>query len=352
MTNKINIFSIWLLSLTFSICAIILIGGYTRISDSGLSITEWLPISGVIYPLSEAQWNIEFSKYKEIDEFILVNNAMTLNEFKIIYFWEWFHRFFARLIGALYLIPLIYFLIKKQIHRSYKLRVFSIGFLLGVQAVIGWYMVKSGLVGRIDVSQYRLAMHLTMAFVILGITFQTLLDSNMKYISNKKFYYKPGNEFLFLLLFLFIFLQIAYGAFVSGTHSGLLFNTWPMYDGNIFPLIENNLLSGFVNFFETREYIIFVHRTSALLILLLVIYINYILYKKNGAISKSYLLMAFNFTFILQILLGVMMTFQNIPWHLALAHQGNSIILFLISLSMWMLSKKSLQKNFIEETLS
>ena len=349
---KINIFSIWLLSLIVSICAIILIGGYTRISDSGLSITEWLPVTGVMYPLNNLQWQVEFSKYQQIDEFMLVNSTMTLNEFKVIYFWEWFHRFFARLIGALYLIPLIYLLAIKKIHRSYQLRIFSVGFLLGVQAVIGWYMVKSGLVGRIDVSQYRLAMHLTMAFVILGITFQTLLDSNMKYISNKKFYYKPGNAFLFFLLFLFIFLQIAYGAFVSGTHSGLLFNTWPMYDGNIFPLIENNLLSGFVNFFETREYIIFVHRTSALLILLLVIYINYILYKKNGATSKSYLLFAFNFTFILQILLGVMMTFQNIPWHLALAHQGNSIILFLISLSMWMLSKKSLQKNFNEETLS
>ena len=349
---KINIFSIWLLSLIVSICAIILIGGYTRISDSGLSITEWLPVTGVMYPLNNYQWQVEFSKYQQIDEFMLVNSTMTLNEFKVIYFWEWFHRFFARLIGALYLIPLIYLLFKKKIHRSYQLRIFSVGFLLGVQAVIGWYMVKSGLVGRIDVSQYRLAMHLTMAFVILGITFQTLLASNMKYISNKKFYYKPGNAFLFLLLFLFIFLQIAYGAFVSGTHSGLLFNTWPMYDGNIFPLIENNLLSGFVNFFETREYIIFVHRTSALLILLLVVYINYTLYKKNGAISKSYLLLAFNITFILQILLGVMMTFQNIPWHLALAHQGNSIILFLISLSMWMLSKKSLQKNFNEETLS
>ena len=349
---KINIFSIWLSSLIVSICAIILIGGYTRISDSGLSITEWLPVTGVMYPLNNYQWQVEFSKYQQIDEFMLVNSTMTLNEFKVIYFWEWFHRFFARLIGALYLIPLVYLLIKKKIHRSYQLRIFLVGFLLGVQAVIGWYMVKSGLVGRIDVSQYRLAMHLTMAFVILGITFQTLLESNMKYISNKKFYYKPGNEFLFLLLFLFIFLQIAYGAFVSGTHSGLLFNTWPMYDGNIFPLIENNLLNGFVNFFETREYIIFVHRTSALLILLLVIYINYILYKKNSAINKSYLLLTFNFTFILQILLGVMMTFQNIPWHLALAHQGNSIILFLISLSMWMLSKKSLQKNFNEETLS
>ncbi len=349
---KINIFSIWLLSLTIAICAIIIIGGYTRISDSGLSITEWLPVTGIMYPLSNYQWQVEFSKYQQIDEFMLVNSAMTLNEFKIIYFWEWFHRFFARLIGALYLIPLIYMLIKKKIHKKYLFRIFLIGFLLGIQAFIGWYMVKSGLVGRIDVSQYRLAMHLTMAFVILGITFQTFLVSNIKYIDNKRFYYKLGNEFLFLLLFLFIFLQIAYGAFVSGTHSGLLFNTWPTYNGSIFPYIENKVLSGFINFFETGEYIIFVHRTFALLVLLLVIHINYILYKKNREIIKSYLLILFNLSFVLQILLGVLMTFQNIPWHLALAHQGNAIILFLISLSMWVLSKKSLQKTFSEETLS
>ena len=180
---KINIFSIWLLSLTIAICAIIIIGGYTRISDSGLSITEWLPVTGIMYPLSNYQWQVEFSKYQQIDEFMLVNSAMTLNEFKIIYFWEWFHRFFARLIGAIYIIPLVYMLIKKKIHKKYLFRIFLIGFLLGIQAFIGWYMVKSGLVGRIDVSQYRLAMHLTMAFVILGITFQTFLLSNIKSVS-------------------------------------------------------------------------------------------------------------------------------------------------------------------------
>ena len=342
---KINIFSIWLLSLSLSICAIILIGGYTRISDSGLSITEWLPITGVMYPLSEAQWQVEFSKYQKIDEFMLVNSAMTLNEFKFIYFWEWFHRFFARFVGVLYLAPLIYLLINKKVHKDYLARIFLVGFLLVVQAVIGWYMVKSGLVGRVDVSQYRLAMHLSMAFIILGITFQTFLDASISHTDNKNVIYKNNSEFLFLLLLLFIFLQIAYGAFVSGTHSGLLFNTWPMYNGNIFPLIENNYLTGFINFFETGEYIIFVHRTFAIFLLLLVFYINYIFYKKNTLINKSYLLLAFNLIFIFQIVLGILMTFQNIPWYLALAHQGNSIILFLISITMWVLSKKSLQIN-------
>ena len=176
MTVKINIFSIWLLSLTFSICAIILIGGYTRISDSGLSITEWLPISGVLYPFSETQWQVEFSKYQKIDEFMLINSTMSLNEFKFIYFWEWFHRFFARFIGVLYLIPLIYLLIKKKIKRVYLKRIFAVGFFLVIQAFIGWYMVKSGLVGRVDVSQYRLALHLTMAFIILGLTFYTFVS--------------------------------------------------------------------------------------------------------------------------------------------------------------------------------
>ena len=342
MTVKINIFSIWLLSLTLFICAIILIGGYTRISDSGLSITEWLPISGVLYPFSETQWQIEFSKYQKIDEFMLINSTMSLNEFKFIYFWEWFHRFFARFIGLLYLIPLIYLLIKKKIDRVYLTRIFAVGILLVIQAFIGWYMVKSGLVGRVDVSQYRLALHLTMAFIILGITFQTFLDASIQHNENKNFFHRANNELIFLLLLLFIFFQIAYGAFVSGTHSGLIFNTWPTYDGNIFPLIESNSLVGILNLFETREYIIFIHRTFALFLLLLVIYINFIFFIYSS-IKKNYLLILFNIIFILQIFLGILMTYQNIPWHLALAHQGNSIILFLISITMWMFSKKPLQ---------
>ncbi len=344
MADKINIFSIWLLLLTISICAIILIGGYTRISDSGLSIIEWQPITGILYPITDFQWQIEFDKYKTIDEFMLINSSMTLSEFKIIYFWEWFHRFFARFIGALYLLPLIYLLVKKQIQRQHLFRLTLIGVLLAGQAVIGWYMVKSGLVGRVDVSHYRLAMHLTMAFIILGITFQLLVEANLKKIDDKNFFFKKDNETLFLLLLLLIFFQIAYGAFVSGTHSGLLFNTWPMYNGKIFPPIEGNNLINIINFFEKGEYIIFTHRTFALVLLMLVIYVNYILFV-NKSKKTNYLLIIFNITFILQILLGVLMTFQNIPWHLALAHQGNAIILFLTSILMWLFSKKSLHNS-------
>ena len=278
MVNNLNIFSIWLLSLTLSICMIILIGGYTRISDSGLSITEWLPISGILYPFNDFQWQTEFDKYKRIDEFILVNSAMTLSEFKVIYFWEWFHRFFARLIGILYVIPLVFLYFKNKIKKKYYFKIFLIGALLITQAFIGWYMVSSGLVGRVDVSHYRLALHLTMAFLILALTFNIFIEENFNSFFNLIGQFKNISEKIFFILFILIFIQISYGAFVSGTHSGLLFNTWPLYDGKVFPLIENNELRGIINYFERGEYIIFLHRTLAVLILFFVIYINYLSY--------------------------------------------------------------------------
>ena len=326
------------------VCAIILIGGYTRISDSGLSITEWLPVSGILYPLSEAAWNIEFDKYKLIDEFMLVNSSMTLQEFKVIYFWEWFHRAFARLIGAAYLIPLCLLLFYKKIEKKYYINVISIGVLLFAQAVIGWYMVKSGLSERVDVSQYRLALHLTMAFIILGLTFYTLVsylfENNL--INNNSIFIKKYKSLL-IIIFIFICFQISYGAFVSGTHSGLIYNTWPLYNGNVIPFFENTQIRWLINFFENGEYIIFIHRTFAMLILLILFYLNYLIIINK--IQKKYfsVIVFFNITFILQIILGVSMTYLNIPWYLALLHQGNSILVFLLSFFMYLLSIKSPQ---------
>ncbi len=344
MDSKINTFSIWLMTLMALICAIILIGGYTRISDSGLSITEWLPVSGILYPLSETAWNIEFGKYKLIDEFMLVNSSMTLQEFKVIYFWEWFHRAFARFIGAVYLIPLCFLLFYKKIDRKYYINVIAIGVLLFVQAVIGWYMVKSGLSERVDVSQYRLALHLTMAFIILGLTFHTLvsylLENNL--IDKNSVFIKKYKSLL-IIIFIFICIQISYGAFVSGTHSGLIYNTWPLYNGNILPYTENTQIRWIINFFENGEYIIFIHRTFALIILLFLFYLNYSIITNRKISSYHSILIFFNITFVLQIVLGVSMTYLNIPWHLALLHQGNSILVFLLSLFMYLLSLKSPQ---------
>ena len=341
LLGKINSFSIWLIVLGLSIVSIILIGGYTRISDSGLSITEWLPVSGILYPMNEAAWEIEFNKYKMIDEFMLVNSSMTLLEFKYIYFWEWFHRTFARFIGLIYLIPLVYLIISKKILRRYYYNIFLIGLLLAIQALVGWYMVKSGLTGRVDVSQYRLSLHLTIAFIVLGLVFLTLLRFN-SYQNNLRLDYDlVKRRKLILTIFVLIFFQIVYGAFVSGTDSGLLYNTWPFYDGKFLPnelVIQNKLL---FNFFENKEFIIFFHRTFAFILLFLIAYLNFAIFRKNTNYKTVILVIGFDIVFIIQGGLGVMMIYLNIPWYLALAHQGNSILIFLLSFYMYALSKKS-----------
>ena len=336
MSNKINLFSIWLLILGVLVISIIIIGGYTRISDSGLSITEWEPISGILYPFSNQSWLNEFSKYKLTDEFKLINSNMTLAEFKFIYFWEWFHRFFARLIGVVFLMPLLFIIFKKQFPKQFTIHICLIGLFLMVQAVVGWYMVKSGLVDRVDVSQYRLSLHLTLAFIILGLIFYTFL----LFFSEHFYYYDlmKIDKTLFAL-FILIFLQIIYGAFVSGTDSGLLYNTWPSYNGDLLPNIVLN--NGYINnFFENKELILFIHRSFAVILFAVVIYLNFLMISNFANTQVLILIILFDIVFLTQGLIGVLMTFQNIPWHLALAHQGNSIILFLLSLYMWFISKK------------
>ena len=336
--SKINIFSMWLIILGLSVVSIILIGGYTRISDSGLSITEWLPLSGILYPISDASWEIEFNKYKMIDEFMLVNSTMTLAEFKVIYFWEWFHRAFARLIGLIYIVPLIYLIISKNIPRRYYFNVLLIGLLLATQAIVGWYMVKSGLTDRVDVSQYRLSLHLTIAFIILGLIFYLLLRFVCAHKINEDFIMQNK---LILTIFILIFFQILYGAFVSGTDSGLLYNTWPFYNGKVIPedlIIENRYL---FSFFENKEFILFVHRTFAFILLFVIIFLNFIILNSNSKQESLILIISFDIVFLIQGGIGVLMTFLNIPWYLALTHQGNSIILFLLSIYMCFLSRKS-----------
>jgi len=330
------------MTLLVCVISIILIGGYTRISDSGLSITEWEPISGILFPLTSSAWNQEFDKYKLIDEFKLINSAMTLQEFKLIYFWEWFHRAFARLIGAIYIIPFVYLAYHQKIEKKYSKNLFIIGLLLITQAFIGWYMVKSGLVNRVDVSQYRLALHLTTAFIILGFIFHTLFTFYLdnKLISSRSIFANNSSKLL-LIFFILIFFQISYGAFVSGTHSGLLYNTWPLYDNYLFPNVLNNSLFKINYLFENSNLIIFIHRSFAILLCILLIFLNYkILVNK---LSNKYLsfIILFNISFILQAALGIAMTYLNIPWYLALLHQGNSIIMFLLVFAMYLLSTKS-----------
>ena len=341
--TKINIFSLWLITLAFSVILIILIGGYTRISDSGLSITEWQPLSGILFPLTEQSWILEFEKYKLIDEFKLINASMSLSEFKFIYFWEWFHRAFARLIGLIYLFPLIYFLFNKNIDKKYYFSTFLIGFLLALQATVGWYMVKSGLYGRVDVSQYRLALHLTLAFIILGIIVHTYFRVKIeqgKYLALRGY---EKNRKAVIAVFILVFFQITYGAFVSGTDSGLLYNTWPLYNGTLLP--EIIFLDSTIKylFFEDRDFIVFFHRSFAFLLIIAVVYLNLLIFKTSNSKIVKVILVYFDFFLILQVVLGVVMTYLNIPWYIALMHQGNSVILYLISIIMIVFSSKKIK---------
>ena len=218
---------IWLLTITAMVLLIIVIGGLTRLTESGLSMTDWRPILGIIPPLSKEDWIILFEMYKQTPEYKIVNKNMTIDNFKYIFWWEWFHRIFARSIGIVFLIPLIYFILKKQIKKSlYKklLIVFVFGL---IQAFVGWWMVKSGLTENPYVSPYRLTFHLLNALIIFSILLWISMD--YKYTTNINFLSKPFNLDFYILLSIFlIFLTIASGGFMAGTNSGQSFNTFPL----------------------------------------------------------------------------------------------------------------------------
>ena len=229
---------IWLLTITAMVLLIIVIGGLTRLTDSGLSMTDWRPILGVIPPLSLESWLVVFEMYKQTPEYKIVNKNMTLNEFKYIFWWEWFHRIFARAIGVVFLIPLIYFSFKISISKLYSL--YLIFFLICFQGFIGWYMVSSGLVDRVDVSHFRLSIHLLIAFIILSLIFWNYLKLNLSYNTTNKI--NPLIPLVFLTL---VFTQIVIGAFVSGMDAGKIYNSWPNMGTAYFP--DDN---EFVNLFK------------------------------------------------------------------------------------------------------
>jgi len=253
---------------------------------------------------------------------------MTLIDFKFIYFWEWFHRFFARIIGVIFLIPLLVMIFRKQFPKKFTVHVGIIGFLLMAQAIVGWYMVKSGLVDRVDVSHYRLSIHLINAFLILGVIIFTIVVSSYRFHDIK---IKRSKNIL-ILFSIFLFFQIFYGAFVSGTHSGLVSNTWPNYDGKLIPDNILDMIPVWMNFFENKNFILFFHRSFAFILLVLIFFLNTNMLKNNIHGYTKIMLATLNLSFLLQIILGIYMTYQNIPWYAALAHQGNSIILFGITI--------------------
>ncbi len=315
---------IWMITLLVMIVLIILVGGLTRLTDSGLSITTWELFVGTLPPLTGDKWIEYFNLYKTIPEFKEQNFNMTLNEFKIIFWWEWAHRQLGRLIGLAVLLPMIYFTIKNGfwILREYLI----IFFLVCFQGFIGWYMVSSGLIDRVDVSHYRLSLHLVTAFIILSIVFWKYLNLTNIKINNIKI--KLNSIKLFLLL---LFLQLIIGAFVSGMDAGKIYNTWPLMGSSYFP--DDSMIADFFNLkvFDDQSLVQFIHRNLAYLIVILYFYILYLVLK-NGNINLRTPIIIIGISLLFQIFLGVLTILSGVKMLYASLHQINSILIILSTL--------------------
>jgi len=317
--------SYWLATMFWIVSIMIIVGGLTRLTDSGLSITEWELFSGFLPPLNETQWNIYFNLYKEIPEYKLQNYLMSLDEFKVIFWWEFIHRFLGRLIGIFFIIPLIYFSIKLGFNKSKNL--FIIFFLICLQGFVGWYMVASGLVDRVDVSHYRLSLHLVLAFIILSLIYWNYLKYKEINHSEKKI-----NFNLSILFLLLVFLQIAIGAFVSGMDAGKIYNSWPLMGSSYFP--NDSSIGDLVNLevFNEPSLVQFIHRNLAYLIFIFYLLILFVVYKNNiQSLYKATKIIGF--ILIVQIVLGILTLLSGAQMIISSMHQISSI--FLVSSSVY-----------------
>jgi len=324
--TKKNILS-WLALMFFIISIMIAVGGLTRLTDSGLSITEWQLFSGFLPPLSDSDWNNYFNLYKKIPEYTQQNYSMTLQEFKVIFWWEWIHRFLGRLIGILFLIPLIFFTFKE----SYKklINLYFIFILICFQGFIGWYMVSSGLVNRVDVSHFRLSIHLIIAFIIISLILWNYFNLKV----NRNFNGKLNFFIPFIFLF-FIFCQIIIGAFVSGMDAGQIYNSWPLMGSSYFP-DDNEIMNILkISAFSEPSLVQFMHRNLAYFILLFYLIILIKIYK----IKLFNLYFAINLVglfLLIQVILGIFTLLYGAQILLASMHQISSI--FLVSSSVYLL---------------
>ncbi len=325
INNKYRLYmSNWLLFMFFLVSSMIVVGGLTRLTDSGLSITEWEIFRGFLPPLTNETWNEYFNSYKKIPEFELQNFSMNLNEFKFIFWWEWAHRFFGRLIGLFFLVPLIYFSVKIGFKKLTNLHLIFL--LICFQGFLGWYMVKSGLVNNVDVSHFRLSIHLLFAFIILSLIFWNFLD--LMYLRKKD---KKMKNFLPEIFIIAIFLQIIFGAFVSGMDAGKIYNTWPLMGYSYFP-DDNKIIDLFkLSAFSDPSLVQYLHRNMAYLILILYIIITFVIYKKKIVfLFKPIIILGF--TIFLQILLGIFTLLSGAGIFISSLHQFSSILLITASL--------------------
>lgn len=324
---------LWLYSVTTLVFAMIVVGGATRLTDSGLSITEWQPIIGAIPPLNEAHWLEAFEKYKQIPEYHEINKGMSLAAFKTIYWWEWSHRFLGRFIGLAFGVPLLVFWLLGKIPRGMKPKLLGVLALGGMQGAIGWYMVKSGLVDRVDVSHYRLALHLGTAFLILGLLVWLAEEMREPHEGIRLRTVLRGHVRMARVLVLVLFAQVLLGALVAGLKAGLTYNTWPLMDGRFIPNGLLTLQPWYENFFENVTTVQFDHRMMAYIIGLLALWhvVRVSGVDDRGVVVSAGLLLA---AIVMQMGFGIWTLLAargEIPIGLGLVHQGGAAVVFAIA---------------------
>jgi len=324
--------SVWLFIVAALVVVMILVGGLTRLTDSGLSITEWKPVTGAVPPLSDEAWASEFAKYQEIPEYQQQNHGMTVEEFKNIYWWEWGHRFLGRFIGVAFLVPLILFSVRGAIPRGFGARLTLLFLLGGLQGAVGWWMVASGLSERVDVSQYRLAAHLGVAFVLLGALWWTALDVRASDRRRRRWRAVSATYGAFALLAL-VAVQIVLGAFVAGLDAGRVYTDWPLMGGRLVPETYGALSPFWLNAFENPAAVQFHHRLVGYAVALAALYTAI----KFGA-STNIALARQGFVVagaaLLQAALGIFTLMRAAPIDLSIAHQLGSVALFLAVISL------------------
>ncbi|AYG58739.1 COX15/CtaA family protein [Rhizobium jaguaris] len=323
---------IWLACVLLALFGLVLVGGATRLTNSGLSITEWQPIHGVIPPLNAQEWQEEFDLYKRIPQFQQLNKDMTLGEFKGIFWWEWAHRLLARAMGVIFGVPLLFFVLTGRVERKLWLPLGGIFVLGGLQGAIGWWMVSSGLEARTDVSQYRLATHLVTACLIFAacMWFMRALSPHSNDPAPTRYSAKLAGVIAFMALF-----QIYLGALVAGLDAGLSYNTWPMMDGAVVPGGLFAQSPGWINFFENPKMVQYVHRLGAYA-LFTVVAINMIISLRAAAHTTHARRSVVLFVLVLiQAILGISTLLLQVPLHLALTHQAGALFVFGFAIANW-----------------
>ncbi|WP_338407696.1 COX15/CtaA family protein [uncultured Flavobacterium sp.] len=330
---------IWLLSGCFLVFVMVVVGGITRLTNSGLSMTDWHLVTDTFPPLTEAKWQETFEQYKQFPEYqkINIHNDFTLSDYKYIYFWEWFHRLIGRVLGFVFIIPFVYFLIKKKIDKNTLNKCYILLGMGAMQGFLGWFMVRSGLIDNPDVSHFRLSLHLTFAFITFAYTLWVALD--LIYPDSNSLIIPLRN--LARIALAFLLLQIIYGGFVAGLNAGLIHNHWPlMSDGQFFHesvILEKN--SWLQRLTEGKSGVQFVHRTLAYFVVALLLLLAFKSQKFDLTKNQKFGINALVTIVFLQFALGVFTLLYSVPLWLGLTHQ--MVAFFLLTAMIYTLHRLS-----------